>query len=144
MGFGFGRKCAQLVCDRIMRGIPLKRKSMNVEIVFVADGEYYYVRHYNTIVAIGKKGEPPFACRTCGWNTCTTLGLLRSLGFDLETKRIPIGEPYRNPKTHRMTQNRDRILHIHGRPMLDESGEDVDYKSWWDKNGFCLGRSHFF
>jgi hypothetical protein len=144
MAFGFGRKNAQLVCDRIMRGIPLKRKSMNVQVVFPNDGDFYYVQHYSTIVAIGKKEEPPFACRTCGWNTKTTLGLLRSLGFDLESKVIPIGKPYKNPRTHRMTQCRDRILHIHGRPMLDESGEEADYESWWDKEGFCLGRSHFF
>lgn len=144
MAFGFGTRCAQLVCDRIMHGIPLQRKSMRVQVVFPNDGDFYYVQHYSTIVAIGKKGEPPFACRTCGWNTPTTLGLLRSLGFDLESKLIRIGKPYRNPKTHRMIQDRSRILHIHGRPMLDESGECADYESWWDKNGFRLGRSYFF
>lgn len=144
MSFGFGRKSAQLVCDRIMRGIPLKRKSMNVEVVFVADGEYYYVRHYNTIVTIGKNGKPPFACRTRGWNTQSTLGLLRSLGFALEMKRIQFGEPYRNPRTNRMKRDFARVLHINGRPMFDETGKCTDYESWWDKNGYRLGPSNFF
>ena len=144
MAFGFGRKNAQLVCERIMRGIPLQRKSMHVQIVFPGAGDFYYVQHYSTIVAIGEKGEPPFACRTRGWNTNATLGLLRSLGFDLESKLIPIGKPYRNPRTHRMRQDRSRILHIHGRPMLDESGEQADYESWWDREGHRLGRSYFF
>ena len=41
MGFIYGTRATRLVRERIEKGKSLQRKSMNVEVVFVADGEYY-------------------------------------------------------------------------------------------------------
>lgn len=121
-----------LMLHRIREGREMNRLgSMHIAVVNV--GEFYYVQHWNTKIAIGKRGELPFAVRTCGWNTVTTLNILRCLGFNLETKKIVIGRRM-NESTHRMNNIYDSVLHIDGKPMIDSEG-DVNYNAWWGHGG---------
>lgn len=129
-----------LMLHRIREGREMNRLgSMHIAVVNV--GEFYYVQHWNTKIAIGKRGEMPFAMRTKGWNTVTTLNILRSLGFNLETKKIVLARA-KNQKTHRMNNIYERVLHIDGKPMLDERG-CVDYDAWYGHGGL-RATSDFF
>lgn len=124
-----------LMLNRIRTGREMNRlASMHLAVVNV--GRFYYVQHWNTKIAVGLRGELPFAMTTQGWNTVTTLNILRSLGFNLHTERISLGTK-RNPKTHRMNNIFARVLHIDGKPMLDSIG-NVDYGSWYGHGGIRL------
>ncbi len=124
-----------LMLSRIRESREMHRlDSMHLAVVNV--GQFYYVQHWHTKIAVGLRGELPFAMTTQGWNTVTTLNILRSLGFNLVTKRISLGMQ-RNPVTHRMNNIFKRVLHIDGKPMLDNKG-NVDYWSWYGRGGIRL------
>ena len=124
-----------LMLDRIHAGREMNRLgSMHLKVVNV--GRFYYIQHWNTKIAVGLRGELPFVMTTQGWNTVTTLNILRSLGFNLTTKKISLGMK-RNPKTHRMNNIFQRVLHIDDKPMLDNEGR-VDYDSWYGHGGIRI------
>ena len=123
-----------LMLNRIREGRELSRKSLRIKVINV--GRFYYVQHWNTKIAVGIRGELPFAMTTQGWNTKTTLSILRNLGFNLHTERISLGKR-RNPNTHRMNNIFERVLHVDGKPMLDESGAP-DYGAWYGHGGIRL------
>lgn len=129
----------RLIQSRIEAGKELTNSKSHIKIVNV--GEFYYVQHWNTKIAVGVRTEPPFAMTTKGWNTKTTINYLRALGFDLKNKRISLRK-YRNPKTHRMVNDFRNVLHIDDHPMLDESGEP-DYFAWYGHNGVRVSGDFF-
>ena len=127
-------KAVGLMLSSILGDKEMHRSSMHIKVVHV--GKFYYVQHWNTKIAIGKRGEFPFAMTTQGWNTVTTKNYLRALGFDLETKKMIIARR-KNYKTGRMNNVYDQVLHIDGHPMMDEEG-CVDYKAWYGRGGLRL------
>lgn len=124
--------------DTIRDGGNFEKKRYNIQVKRCHKGEYYYVRHWNTIVAIGRGTDMPFAMRTLGWNTVTTLNLLRNLGFPIYSKRIAVGERV-NEQTHRKNKIYESVIHINDRPMINPKSGKVDYDSWYSTEGFYLG-----
>lgn len=98
-------------------------------------GEYYYVTHWYSVIAIGRGTAMPDMMNLHGWNTYTTRNLLQALGFDLSSKVIKWGVSYRNRETGRMIHNRSSVLHVSGRPLLGEDGNKPHYHAWYDKEG---------
>ena len=125
----------------IRGGGDFDKKRYHIKVKRCHKGEYYYVRHWSTIVAIGRGTDMPFAMRTFGWNTVTTLNLLRSLGFPISSKRMATGE-FVNEKTHRKNKIYESVLHINDRPMINPQTGKPDYDSWYSPEGFYLGDEH--
>lgn len=113
-------------------------KRLHVSVTF--RGEYYYVTHWWSDIAIGKRGSLPELMNLHGFNTVTTINLLSALGFDLSSRKIKYGQPFRNKKTGRMNHQRGSVMHIGGNPMLDPNGEP-DYNAWYDHFGNWINKN---
>ena len=131
--YGYPSKAVGEACAAINAGKDYLKKRSHVHVRFY--GDFYLVKHWSTVIAIGKRGEMPFAMKTDGWDTVTTRGVLSALGFSLSRKKLIIGRT-RNEKTNRMNNIYESVLHINGRPMFDQC-------KWHDKCGFCLGEYNF-
>lgn len=127
-----------LVLQRAREGRNLIRKHDPLKVVFV--GDFYGVFHYNTQIAIGLKGEPPFAFNIHGWETRTTIDHCRALGFGLYKEKLCVGR-VRNPKTHRMNKVVWDVYCVHGKPLGEVKGLELKYRynDWYSPDGERLG-----
>lgn len=103
-------------------------------------GEYYYVTHWYSVIAIGRGTDMPDMMNLHGWTSATTRNLLQALNFDLGSKVIKYGIPYRNKETGRMNHNRGSVIHVAGRPLLGADGNTPDYRAWYDKEGNFISK----
>lgn len=127
------------VLESIASGRTRSSNRFHVGVTFV--GEYYYVTHWWSHIAVGWRNRPTADLLNLnGFNTPTTRNLLSALGFDLSSKKISYGKPFLNEKTGKMNTQHGSILHINGKPMLGPDGEP-DYQSWYDSDGNWITRN---
>lgn len=134
-----------LVIARIKAGKELIRRSSSMMVV--SNGEFYGVFYYNTQIAVGLKGEMPFAFNLHGWTTRTTIDHLRNLGFGLYSEKICTGK-MRNEKTKRMNKVVYKVFVAGGqhKPLAEIHGLALQnrYHDWYDAEGNRIGMEKDF
>lgn len=134
-----------LVIARIKAGKELIRRSSTMMVV--SNGEFYGVFYHNTQIAVGLKGEMPFAFNLHGWTTRTTIDHLRNLGFGLYSEKICTGKRL-NKKTNRMNKVVEKafVVGSQHKPLAEIHGLALQlrYYDWYDAEGNRIGSEKEF